>query len=185
MHSLAMVLGQAALVLKEFQVSGEGPEYVHIKARKAGLFAWILTALGVDVTTDFRVYADRIEFQEASLSGRIQTVMPLSAISIAMTGYTKPFGWLASAIIILGFLLYLSIGINSIIPGIIGIILFLALILLYFIRKTLMINVVSNSSWPILICFKRSIIEGVNIDYEQAQIVIDIINQLLMQQTRK
>ena len=81
MHSLAMTLGQHALVLKEFSINNQGPEYVHIVARKGGLIAWLLTMLGIDATTTFRVFADRIEFEAGSLSGKLHTTMPLRSIS--------------------------------------------------------------------------------------------------------
>ncbi len=68
MHSLAVTLGRQALVLKQFTINPEGEKYVHIVARKAGLFSWLLTLLGVDATTDFRVYSNRIYFQKGSLS---------------------------------------------------------------------------------------------------------------------
>jgi len=176
MHSLALQLGQKALVLKEFTINLEGEEYIHIVARKAGLISWLFTLLGVDATTIFRVYADRIEFQEGSLSGRIQTVLPLRSVSIATCGYMKPILLLVFAV--LGIILALpTFGLSLILS--------LIFFIFYFLNKNLLISVVSNSSWPIMICFKRSVIEGVKIEYEQAQQVIQIINQLLMYEASK
>ncbi len=175
-HSLAMSLGQSALVLKEFKINPNGPEYVHIVARKAGLISWLLTMLGVDATTVFRVFVDHIEFQEGSLSGRVNTVMPLSSISIATCGFMKPFVLLVMAG--LGVLLALpTFGITLIFSAF--------CILFYFLRKNLMISVISNSGWPAMICFKRSVIEGVSVNYEQAEQVISIIQQLLMIEASK
>lgn len=176
MHSLAMTVGRTALVLKEFKINYDGPEYVHIVARKAGLIAWLLTLCGIDVTTIFNVYRDRIEFKEGSLSGTLQTVMPLRSISIASTGYTKPILLLALAI----FFVIAA-------PFTLGLTLILAIlcVIFYFLHKSLLITVVSNSSWPAAICFKRSVIEGVKIEYTHAQEVINIVNQLLMQQNIK
>ena len=57
--------------------------------------------------------------------------------------------------------------------------------ILYKLNKALLISVVSNSSWPASICFKRSVIEGVKIDFEQSQEVINIINKLTMEQASK
>ncbi len=176
MHSLAVSLGRQALVLKQFTINPEGEEYVHIVARKAGLFSWLLTLLGVDATTDFRVYSNRIEFQEGSLSGRIQTVLPLKSISIASCGFMKPILFLALAIICIP-LAVVTMGLSLILT-----VLFL---ICYYLNKNLLISVVSNSSYPIVICFKRSVIEGVKVEYDQAQQVIQIINNLLMQQASK
>ena len=184
MHSLAMMIGRRSLVLKEFQINLEGEEYVHIVARKAGLIAWLLTHLGVDSTTVFRVYANRIEFTEGSLSGEIQTVLPLRSISIATCGYTKPVLLLFFAVIFL--LISLSAFFSpAMVGGIVSLLLALVFFIFYFLNKSLLISVISNSSWPIAICFKRSVIEGVKIEYEHAQQVIQIINQLLMIEASK
>ena len=168
MHSLAVTLGRQALVLKQFTINPEGEKYVHIVARKAGLFSWLLTLLGVDATTDFRVYSNRIE--------RIQTVLPLKSISIASCGFMKPILFLALAIICIP-LAVVTMGLSLILT-----VLFL---ICYYLNKNLLISVVSNSSYPIVICFKRSVIEGVKVEYDQAQQVIQIINNLLMQQASK
>lgn len=176
MHSLAMVLGRRALVLKEFKINPEGEEYVHIVARKAGLISWLLTMIGVDATTIFRVYANRIEFQEGSLSGQIQTVLPLRSVSIATCGYMKPILLLVFTIIFI-FAAIPTFGITLIFA--------VLCLIFYFLNKNLLISVVSNSSWPVMICFKRSVIEGVKVEYEQAQQAIQIINQLLMREASK
>lgn len=184
-----MTVGNRALALKEFRIDYNGPKYVHIVARASGLISWLLTLMGIDITTVFDVYADRIEFQQGSLSGRIQTVLPMRSISIASTGYTKPI-----LLFVIAFLFFV-IGIVAAIPClangfasagfILPWIIAFVCIIFYFLNKSLLISVVSNSSWPASICFKRSIIEGVKIEEEKAQEVINIINQLLMQQTSK
>ena len=173
MHFFAMALGRKALVVKEFSINSDGPVYVHIMARKAGLISWFLTLFGVDSTTTFNVYSDRIEFREGSLSGQLGTVMPLRSISITTCGYTKPIVLLVFAVI---FVLAAipTFGISLLLAGL--------CLIFYFLNKSLLISVVSNSGWPALICFKRSVIEGINVDYDQAQRVIRIINELMLYQ---
>ena len=92
MHSLALSLGERALVLKEFSIDENATTgaQVRIVARKEGLIAWLLTLMGIDVTTIFEVYSNRIEFSRGSLSGKLCNVIPLSALSVGTTGYTKP-----------------------------------------------------------------------------------------------
>lgn len=173
-----MIIGRSALVLKEFSINYNGPEYVHIVARKAGLVAWLFTLLGIDVTTTFKVFGDHIELHEGSLSGRLQTVMPLKSISITTAGYLKPIKQIAMAVL---FLIGAIVSIWTVIVPIILLIFLVVSLIFYFLNKSLMISVVSNSGWPTTICFKRSVIEGVKIEYSQAQEVINIINQLLLQ----
>lgn len=176
MHGMAMRLGSKALVLKEFTINLNGPEYVHIVARKSGLISWLLTLMQIDTTTTFRVFADRIEFAEGSLSGQICTTMPLRSISITTCGYTKPILLIVWAIIF--FLLAIpSFGVTLIFS--------ILCFIFYFLNKSLLISVVSNSSWPAGLCFKRSVIEGVKVEYQQAEEVIRIINELTMAQASK
>ncbi len=190
MHSIAMSIGNRALVLKEFALNYNGPVYVHIVARSSGLISWFLTMLGIDVTTTFEVYADRIEFKRGSLSGQIQTILPLRSISVTSTGYTKPILFFAFALFffLIGLFMLPAMMVHG---GELGIFVFcawmigLACILFYFLNKSLLIAVVSHSGLPAAICFKRSVIEGVGIGSDQAQEVINIITQLLMQQTSK
>ena len=185
MHSLAMGLGQRALVLKEFTINNDGPEYVHIVARKSGLISWLLTLLGIDTTTIFRVFADRIEFEQGSLSGRLHTVMPLRAISIATCGYTKPFLLIVSAVIAILLGISFAFATRSAMLFFLLLVVALVELVFYYLNKALLIAVVSHSSWPASVCFKRSIIEGVGVGYEQAQEVIRIINKLTMEQASK
>ena len=185
MHSLAMGLGQRALVLKEFTINNDGPEYVHIVARKSGLISWLLTLLGIDTTTIFRVFADRIEFEQGSLSGRLHTVMPLRAISIATCGYTKPFLLVVFAIAAVFVGIISAVSMHSPGPFFVWLIVALIALVVYYLNKALVVAVVSHSSWPASVCFKRSIIEGVGVGYEQAQEVIRIINKLTMEQASK
>lgn len=187
MHTTAMLAGSRALVLKEFQTNYDGPLYVHIVARRSGLAAFLLTILGIDTTTTFDVQADRIEFHQGSLSGHIQTLLPLSSLSVATTGYTKPILLLLGAFFDLIFgivLLCHDVGVVKAFGGLL-LVCCVICIIKFFLNKSLLISVVSNSGWPIGICFKRSVIEGVKVDQDQAQEVIRIINQLLMQQTAR
>ncbi len=186
MHSLAMSLGEQALVLKEFTINENATTeaQVHIVARKAGIAAWFLTLMGIDVTTIFDVYSNRIEFSSGSLSGKLCNVIPLSALSVGRTGYTKPILLLVLAA--LCFIAGIFLGINRGPEGFVAGALFALLFFVcYFLKKTLLIAVVSHSSFVAGFAFKRSVIEGVKVDYEQAMQVISIINRNIIQQNAK
>ncbi len=176
MLSLARTIGNNALVLKEFSINREGPEYVHIVARKSGLISWILTTMGIDSTTTFRVFADRIIFEEGSLSGNLSTTMPLRSISIATCGYTKPFIYILLTII-MTLATFLIFPLFILLAGL--------FLFLYFHNKALVVAVVTNSGWPASVCFKSSIIEGVEIKYEQAKDAVNIINELILLQANR
>jgi len=167
MSSLASAAAKSALVVKEIKINDEGPHYVHIVARQAGVLAFLLSIIGIDSTTIFDLYEDRLEFIEGSLSGRLTTVMPLSAVSIATSGFVKPFIHL-----ILGILL---------LPVCIGIF----FIISYYLSKSLVVSIDSNGSSSITICLKRSVIEGVNMDENTAYAIVQRIKDLTLAQTAK
>lgn len=184
MASLASALGRSAMVVKEVSVKDEGNLRVRIVARKAGLVSFVLTALGIDTTTTFELFTDRLMFSEGSIFGQMKTCMPLSALSVATGGFFKP---LMDLIIGIGLAIA---GIGTFLPGggpfsVLLMLFGVAFIVWYFLSKSLLISVVSNSGWVGAICFKRCVIEGVNVDYSTALKVIDVMNELVMMQTSK
>lgn len=186
MHSFALSLGERALVLKEFSIDENATTgaQVRIVARKEGLIAWLLTLMGIDVTTIFEVYSNRIEFSRGSLSGKLCNVIPLSALSVGTTGYTKPIIFLVLAAIafIAGIVLAAKAGFLAFL---LGLVIAIAFFISYFLKKSLLISAISHSSFIAGFAFKRSIIEGVKVDYEQALQVISIINRNIIQQSAK
>lgn len=92
----------------------------------------------------------------------------MRSVCSAYYGYVKPW----QMALVLGLLLF---------P-----IFFLGLIvgpLYYFLNKELTVGVVENSSWIGGFSFKRSVIEGQNIDENKAYEVIDIIRSLIEAKT--
>lgn len=171
MSSLASAAARSALVVKELSINEEGPKYVHIVARQAGVLAFLLSVIGIDSTTVFDVYEDRLEFIEGSLSGRMTTCMPLSSVSIATSGFVKPFIWL-----ILGVAFSLTC---------VGAIVGIPLIIAYYLSKSLVVSVDSKGVSSITICLKRSVIEGVEINEETALTIVQCIKELMLRQTVK
>ena len=193
MSAFASMAAGAALVAKEFKVNKTGPQYVHIVARKPGLLAFLLAAIGIDTTTKFDVYADRIEFNKGSLSGYVKTTMPLSSLSVITGGFVKPIFKLIIGLVMVvwgfcsivggfsqyeGGALLVTIGFMTLIIGLI-------LIVYYFLSKTLLIQVAASSGWVAAILLKRSVIEGVAITPETADTIVDMVTQLTMAQTAR
>ncbi len=156
-----------ALVIKKWYASAtpnEQGNYVHLVGREAGLFAWFLSVLGLDPTTEVEIKKDIIIFSEASLSGRITRVIPMQSLTSAFYGYEKPW----QKALVIGLALMPICGIGLLIGP-----------LYYFLNRTLAIGVVEASSWSGSFAFKRSIIEGQNIDEKQAYKVIEIVRHLI------
>lgn len=156
-----------ALVIKKWYAStspNQDGNYVHLVGREAGLFAWLLSVVGLDPTTEIKISDSLITFGAASLSGRSTRVIPMRSLTSAFYGYEKPWklALLITAVFMPVFFLGLLLG-----P------------LYYFLNKELAIGVVEASSWSGSFAFKRSVIEGQNIDEVQAYRVIDIVRSLI------
>ena len=175
MSSFASAAARSALVVKEIKLNESGPQYVHIVARKAGVIGFLLSVLGIDATTTFDVYADKLEFSQGSLSGYVKSCMPLSKMTVATGGFVKPFVELIIAILLIFPGSIFTIGISAIIG--------IFFIIHYFLSKTLVVQVVASSGWDATICLKRSVIEGVEINQATADRIVDIIRALVMAKT--
>ena len=181
MHGLATLLGSSALVLKELTVNPDGPGYVRIVGRRAGIVGWFLSLIGIDTSTTFNIMEKRIDYVESSLSGRISHSYPMSSVSNIGTGFTNPIAYLFIA----GFLVFMSLsmmlggGDGS---GMIG---FLLLIVagifgvLYFLRKAMTLFIQVHSGSLAIMVVKKSLIEGVNLDETQANQIIAILVKLI------
>jgi len=191
MHGLAMFLGNAGLVLREKSITPTGPRYVRLVGRKAGLVSFLMTILGIDTTTIFEVYEDRIEYSCSSLSGRFQELIPLVRVSNLCCGYFKPVLFFVFAVIALigGF----AVGMIARADGspelatpatVVGVIFSAIFFVCYFLKKTIVVNVIPNSASPVAIAFKRSLIENQTITQEDARQIIDIITTLVSRANR-
>jgi hypothetical protein len=166
MHGLAAMIGPTALATKEFAVTNQGSAqipFVRIVGRPAGFIDFIFTLVGIDTTTVFEVYSDRIVYQKSSLSGSMKTLYPMTAIAGTTAGYFKPTIYLLLALVTIW---------TVILP-----VIFVAL---YFVNKSLLVGVEVTSGSFSAIAFKRSVIEGRKVEREDADAVIKIINELVL-----
>ncbi len=182
----------SALVIKDWKadtkpIDGQN-NFVRITGREGGLIAWILSLMGIDPTTTILVGLDRIEFSSASLAGTESRLIPLQSICSTYYGYHKP--WKAAASIIATFMFFgLSMGsavaeggsqggafTTFMITTAIGIIFAL---IYYFLNRTLTLGFVEHSGVINGIRFKRSVIENVDINQEQAKDVCIIVQRLI------
>ena len=176
----------SALVAKEIHVDETRDCQVKIVARKSGLISFVLALFGIDSTFTLLVYADRIESQEGSLSGRIKTTIPLIALDTFTGGYTRPFYLLVLAVIfvVLGFIL----GFTQNLPGIV-VFLFILLagvcILFYYLKKCLLLCFTTNGANGIGLLLKRSVIEGVKVDEALSDRIGELVKRNYIAQARK
>lgn len=151
-------------VVKEWTVQPEpapGAPYVVIKGRAPGLISWVMSLMGLEATATFVVTEDCCIHEHSSLFGSSRRVIPLNSVSSTVTGYRKPVEYLILAAALCW----------TIVPPII-------LVVMYFLNKTLTVGIVERAGIANIIQFKRSVIEGQNIDEASARHVTEIVDWL-------
>lgn len=156
-----------ALVVKEWCASytpDASGTYIKLVGREEGLLSWFLALLKIDATTSVEIKENVVLFSQGSLEGSEMRVIPLSSVCSTYYGYKKPW----KEAIVLGLVLLPVFGIGLIIGP-----------LYYFLNKTMSVGIVENSGWSGGFAFKRSVIEGKNIDEKSAYQIIDIIRTVI------
>ena len=185
MHNIARLFGRSAMVVKEVKVNESAECQVKVVARKPGFWSFVLSFMGIDSTFTLMVFRDRLESMEGSLSGRIKTVVPLTALDTYTTGFTKPFILLVFAVLFVIFALY---GSFMGLPGaVVFILLTLAIVfcVLFYLRKCLVLIFTTNGANGIYFLFKRSVIEGVNVDETLAEQIGELVKRNYIEQAKK
>lgn len=173
---LARLSGKAALALREAEINENGPVYVHLKGRKPGLAGWLFAKMGLDDSTTLDVYGDRIEFSDCSLSGAFTETIPLTRVSNLGAGFLKPFALAIMAVVCL-IAAIPTFGITLIPMAV--------FLFLYYTRKNLLVYFIPDSGSVTAICFRRSLIEGVDIGQEGAERIIAIVGALVEMNTKR
>jgi hypothetical protein len=182
----------SALVIKAWQVDSKPIDryqnFVRISGRKGGLVAWALSLMGIDPVTTIRVGLDRIEFKTASLAGIESRLIPLQSICSSYYGYHKP--WKQALSIWVAFV-FVGTSIGSamaegrgqsaglmplLASAAIGLV---AALLYYFLNRTLTLGFVEASGVINGIRFKRSMIENLDINQQQAKRVCIVVQRLI------
>lgn len=172
-----------ALVIKSWSVKSnpeQGEPYVRVVARESGFWAWVFSLLGIDATTTLQVSQTRIEFEQGSLAGFIRRLTTFNHISSTFYGRYKPW---KTALGILAICLSIGVSIGNgwallafAIIGLIGGGLY------YFLNRELTLGFNEDSGVAMAISFKRSVIEGQEINEDQLQKIIQIIENLIKHQ---
>ena len=159
------------LVLRRFKID-ESPSAqtpVEIIGRVSGLTAWLLTTMGFDAETTLKVSTTDVSFKSSSLSGETHQVVPLASVSSTHCGYSKPIGLLIiGSLILIGGLIASQFVAGLLLGGI--------FLLAYWLTKKITISVETSGGLLMGLAFKRSVIENVSVDIEQALKAIRIVN---------
>ena len=178
MRKLAKLFPIAALIVKKASMDETAECQVEIAARKQGFVAWLLSLLGIDSTFTMRVYRDRLESEEGSLSGRIKTVIPVDSLDSYVVGFTKPFLALVLGVISL----FASIGLmcsdgNNTAGVVVLLVLAIAWIAGYFFNRCLVLDFSSNGVNSIGLLIKTKKVGGVKVDEDFIYAVGEIVKK--------
>jgi hypothetical protein len=162
-------MSKNAYVIKRWQIASqpidESRNYVIVEGRAGGFISWLLSLVQISPIVKMEINSDRILFHQGSLEGTASRIIPLENISSTFYGYTKPW----KEALILGIVLgVFTFGIGAIFG-----------IIYYFLNKHLTVGFVEVSGVVNGVAFKRSVIEGQNIDENQARAVAEITQQLI------
>jgi hypothetical protein len=180
----------APLVLKTFQIdyTGHSGAHILIEGRQPGIYAMILTMLGLEPISSVKVTGGAISFRSTSLSGMDQVTAALTSVGAFIGGYRKPIGYLVASVVstIAGFVLWLSLmdigeaaGIDSIYLFYLGMGLSLIFVIVYSISKEMYIGFETSGGAKHFMVFRRSILEGVPVDISRIEEAINLVNGLI------
>ena len=168
----------ATLVLRNFKITESalaGDTLVEIVGRSSGFKAWLLTVMGLSPETTFKVSRTEVSYKGSSLSGETHQIVPLPSVASTHCGYTKSiFSLILGIIIILGGLL---IGTENTSILLLGLVIGGLYINSYWLSKKIIIKIETSGGLMMGIAFKRSVIENVPVNMEQALKVIKIVNE--------
>lgn len=161
--------------------------YVHITGRKGGLVSFILSIVGIEPTVTLVVDRENVRFTVGSWKGYESWVTPLQKLCSGHYGYSKPF-WGTVFWVIIGVGLLMAsfelhagertIGLGASLIVIVGALVY------YFLNKTLTLGLTYTGGGGLHsgdeFAFKRSVIEGKNIDESAAERIVAIIETIAL-----
>lgn len=169
-----------ALVIKSWFVNPNPPTgqlYVQIVGRESGLISFVLSLLGIDATTTLAVNARHIEFETGSLSGFERVITPMEHVSSTYYGRIKPW---KTALIIAGLGLLLAYTAGGFLHGLIFLLIGVGLAGLYYVlARNLTLGYVADSGRFGGLTFRRSVIEGQEINEDSLRNIITLIEHLI------
>lgn len=162
------------LVLRKFSINNLGtPTLIEICGRDAGVIGWLLTKMRLKDETELRITGDQISFIRASVFGKNNQTIPIQSVASASSGYRSPVGFLIFGVIAI--VIGLFSGSGTVIAF--SVIIAAICVLLYVLGKKIIVSIETSGGSDIGISFARSVIENIPVDIDQAQKVVDLINQ--------
>ena len=174
-----------AMVISEWHV-GHQPNssgaYVSIRGRQAGLLSWILSILGVERGVRLEADTRHIKFKEGDMGGSSTRVIHLDSVSSTYYGFKKPWAEAIAMVFVLGPIIVPMVVafINSALGAIIGGLVTLGIAALYYmLNKRMTVGIVEHSGVQSQLVFKRSVLEGLQLDESTSAQASDVLQWLM------
>jgi len=159
------------------ETANEDGIHVRIKGRKGGLLSFALSSVGINPTVSLVVDRENVRFMAGSWNGFDSWVTPIGKVCSGNYGYNKPF-WGTAIWVLMGiFMPMLDFSAGMLLASLVWIALGVTY---YFLHKTTKVVLVYISGGTNGFAFKRSIIEGENIDEIAAGRIISIIEMITL-----
>ena len=173
-----------ALVLKKFDIKSDATgknDCIHVVGRQSGLIAFFMSLAKIDPTTEIKCNDERIEVTKSSFFGQQSICMPIAAVTGIIGGYTKPksllFGMLP--VMFVGF--SLAQPMRSSVPILVAVVLCIVMFVMYMLKKEMSLFAQNGGDTLWGLTFKRSIIEGVDVDSQKVNTAVGLMNSRVIQ----
>jgi hypothetical protein len=172
----------ATLVLRRFHVAKSPTDglYVEIVGRPEGILGWLLTTLGLDAQVTFHLTDTHVSIESSGLQGKSKEIAPISNVASASVGYMKSIWTLILGLLAVVYGLYKGLMGGSVSMLIVGLVIGGVLLALYWFSNRLHIAVITNGGSVLGLRFKRSVIEGVAVDFEKCASVVEVLQGLML-----
>ena len=172
------------LVLKEFKLDENAELFLSIKGREEGIIAWLLSRIGFDPIVSLTCSRNEVMFKSSSTrKGQLNVNIPTTAVTAVVTGYKKPFSLLVLAVIFIigGLYMQNTTRASFFVPGLIAAVICLVA---YMLQKTMIFSVFNGGDTAIAsLTTKRSVIEGVNVDFDKFEKAAALLNKVVVEST--
>jgi hypothetical protein len=146
---------------------------IRLAGRDSGLGSWVLTLAKIEPIHHLRISAERVEFRSTSLSGVQSRIIPLERVSSTYYQFHRPWKEAVALFIWIGLFVSVPAGLSSIanVLGFLigGVFAFGGAVLYYWLNKAIVVGVVEFSGLVSALAFKRSVIEGIELNSDMGK----------------
>jgi hypothetical protein len=168
------------LVLKQFDTDPpDGNTLLNLTGRPEGIIGWLLSSIGLEVTTTLSITQDFVYKNQSSLSGRFRQTVPADQVASTHCGYSMNVLLLVLAPLALLVSLLAAASSETMWLFAIGILVALLLVVAFFLSKCLVIAFETTGGTVLGVRLKRGLIENVPVGIEELSEVIARFNRQL------